>query len=252
MVGPIRAHWPALPAGVSAFYTLRTGGVSHAPYDDGSGVGGGLNLGDHVGDEPAAVADNRARLRAFLPAEPVWLAQVHGVEVVDAAHAVGVPMADASVTSKSRVVCTVLSADCLPVLFCDTERRAVAAAHAGWRGLAADVLQQTVAAMRDRGARDIIAWLGPAIGPQRFEVGEEVRSAFIARSALCATAFVPIAARPGKYLADLYALARLALHQVGVHQIAGGGDCTATDATRFFSFRRDGVTGRMASMIWLD
>ena len=252
MAGLIRAHWPALPAGVSAFASLRTGGVSRAPYDDGSGVGGGLNLGDHVGDTPAAVAENRARLRAFLPAEPVWLAQVHGVEVVDAAHAVAIPVADASVTTKSKVVCAVLSADCLPVLFCDTERRAVAAAHAGWRGLVAGVLQQTVAAMRDRGAREIVAWLGPAIGPQRFEVGEEVRSVFIARNAMCAATFVPIAARPGKYLADLYALARLELNQVGVHEIAGGSDCTASDATRFFSFRRDGITGRQASMIWLD
>lgn len=243
--------WQGAPACVGAISTLRGGGVSRAPYDDGAGAGGGLNLGVHVGDDPAAVAENRARLRALLPAEPAWLTQVHGNRVVDAAGAHGLPQADASIAAGPGAVCVIQTADCLPVLFCDTRGKVVGAAHAGWRGLAGGVLENTVAAMRAAGADEILAWLGPAIGPACFEVGEEVRQAFLARSDLAGAAFVPNLKAPGKHFADIYHLARLILARQGVERISGGGLCTVSDAARFYSYRRDRITGRMASLVWL-
>ncbi len=240
--------WSA-PANVGALSTTRGGGTSASPYDDGRG-GGGLNLGIHVGDAPVAVQENRKLLRAFLPSEPAWLSQVHGVTVVDAAATEGAPQADAVVSTMPGAVCVIQTADCLPVLLSDVNGTVVGAAHAGWRGLAHGVLDNTVMRMRDAGADDILAWLGPAIGPQAFEVGQDVFEAFAGRGANAASAFSPIAGRPGKYLADIYLLARLALLGVGVKQIAGGGLCTVTDRQRFYSYRRDRVTGRMASLIW--
>ncbi|HVL76367.1 MAG TPA: peptidoglycan editing factor PgeF [Noviherbaspirillum sp.] len=242
-------EWHA-PAGVAALSTTRRGGVSRAPYDDGEG-GGGLNLGAHVGDDPDSVRANRALLRTRLPDEPAWLSQVHGNRVVHADSAVDAPQADASITSRRGVVCAIQTADCLPVLFCDVAATVVGAAHAGWRGLAGGVLQNTVGAMRTAGARDIIAWLGPAIGPRRFEVGQDVVKAFCAQSPGLRSAFVPREAVPGKHLADIYALARMILAEAGVRQVFGGGRCTVEESRDFYSYRRDGVTGRMASLIWL-
>jgi hypothetical protein len=234
--------WPA-PARVRALVTTRSGGVSTGPY-------AGLNLGDHVGDDAAMVACNRRLLAAHLPAEPRWLEQVHGSAVAEAERARPGARADASVARAPGVVCAVLTADCLPVLLCDVAGNTVAAAHAGWRGLAGGVLENTVAAMSvEPGA--LMAWLGPAIGPAAFEVGSEVREAFVAVDANAAAAFVQ-GAREGKWLADLYALARQRLHAAGVSAVHGGGACTVTDAQRFYSFRRDGVTGRFASLIWLE
>jgi len=249
--------WPGLPANVGALATTRRGGLSTGPYDDGNG-GGGLNLGMHVGDDPATVHANRALLRARLPAEPAWIAQVHGIAVVDAATVgAGQPIrtGDASVASAPGLVCAMMTADCLPVLFADRAGTVVGAAHAGWRGLADGVLGATVAAMRARGAADITAWLGPAIGKTKFEVGADVMERFMAGAVepdAVAAAFVAYPGRPGKYLADMNALARLMLAQDGVDQVAGGEYCTASDAGRFYSYRRDGITGRLASMIWIE
>jgi YfiH family protein len=248
MTAGIIPDWPAAVPAVGGLSTTRRGGVSGAPYDDGAG-GGGFNLALHVGDDAARVAQNRARLRAVLPGEPVWLSQVHGAEVVDAAGVQGVPEADASFSTRPGVVCAILTADCLPVLFADRSGAVVAAAHAGWRGLARGVLQNTVARMRQAGAGDIVAWLGPAIGPERFEVGAEVRAAFADADAAAGAAFV--AQADGKYLADIYQLARLALAGCGVCAVGGGGLCTVSENSRFYSYRRDGVTGRMASLIWI-
>ncbi|RJG01239.1 peptidoglycan editing factor PgeF [Noviherbaspirillum sedimenti] len=243
--------WPGMPANVGALSTLRAGGVSRAPYDDGAG-GGGLNLGIHVGDDLAAVAQNRALLRSLLPAEPAWLSQVHGTVVLDAARVVGVPEADASIAMGPGAICAIMTADCLPVLFCDVRGRVVGAAHAGWRGLVAGVLENTVAAMRAAGAGEILVWLGPAIGPACFEVGEEVRQAFLAVSGEADAAFLPNINASGKYFADICHLARLVLHRQGIDNISGGGFCTVTDAARFYSYRRDRTSGRMASLIWLE
>lgn len=237
----ITPDWPA-PARVSALVTTRAGGVSMAPY-------AGLNLGDHVGDDPARVARNRAILRASLPAEPVWLRQVHGIAVLDADSGVAASEADASVARQTGSVCAVLTADCLPVLFCDRDGSVVAAAHAGWRGLLGGMLEATVAAMQLPPDR-IMAWLGPAIGGQAFEVGAEVRDAFVNAQAQTSAVFV---ARMGnKWLADIYALARLRLQRIGVDQVYGGGACTYSEAERFYSYRREGATGRMASLVWLE
>ncbi len=246
---PVR--WSGLPAGVAALSTTRGGGVSESPYDDGTG-GGGLNLALHVGDAADAVARNRALLRSQLPAEPAWLTQVHGTRVLDAASINDAPEADASITDRPGVVCAVMTADCLPVLLADAHGRVVGAAHAGWRGLAAGVLEKTVAAMRAAGAGDVLAWLGPAIGSDVFEVGEEVRAAFAHLGPQAADAFQTIDGRHGKYRANLPGLARLALAQAGVVAVAGGSDCTVSDPARFYSFRRDRVTGRMASLIWIS
>lgn len=242
--------WPGAPATIGALSTLRHGGASHAPYDDGCG-GGGFNLGVHVGDVPDAVEQNRARLQRMLPAQPAWLTQVHGARVVDAAGVNGAPQADASFTTQAGAVCAILTADCLPVLFCDAKGAAVGAAHAGWRGLAGGVLEHTIDSMRNAGATDILAWLGPAIGPQRFEVGAEVVKAFTDLDEHTHTAFTPIAGRPGKHLADIFQLARMRLAKTGVHQVSGGGMCTVSDERRFYSYRRDHLTGRMASLIWI-
>ena len=240
--GLLRPDWD-LPAGVGALLTTRAGGRSVGPFAS-------LNLGSHVGDDPLAVAANRARLRSFLPADPLWLNQVHGAAVADADVAEGVPEADAVLARSSRWVCAVLTADCLPVLFCDDDASVVAAAHAGWRGLAAGVLENTVREMGVPPHR-LRAWLGPAIGAEAFEVGDEVRAAFVADDAGAAAAFV---ARPlaGKWLADLFMLARRRLVAAGVTRISGGGVCTVSAPQRFYSYRRDGVTGRFASMVWLD
>ena len=221
--------------------TLRTGGVSTGPYAS-------LNLGDHVGDDPAAVAENRRRVREALalPSEPLWLEQVHGTAVARFGEAVR-PRADASVALAPGQVCAVMVADCLPVLLADRAGTCVAAAHAGWRGLAAGVLEATVAALPVDPAQ-LVAWLGPAIGPEAFEIGPEVREAFLAVDPEAADAF-----RPGtgdRWLADAYRLARQRLARAGVTDVHGGGLCTVSDPTRFFSYRRDGVTGRMAALIW--
>jgi YfiH family protein len=255
----IHPHWPDLPANVKALATTRVNGASQAPYDDGHG-GGGLNLGLHVGDDPVLVGQNRARVEAALPGRPAWLAQVHGVNVVDAGR-VGsglgsgvdteAPVADASIATRAGVVAAIMTADCLPVLFADMAGTVVGAAHAGWRGLAAGVLGETVKAMRAAGAGEITAWLGPAIGAAAFEVGEDVRAAFTAAVADAQDAFVPYPGRPGKYLADMNALARSMLAADGVTRVWGGEHCTVTDADRFYSYRRDGVTGRQASLIWM-
>jgi len=236
----IEPDWPA-PVRVRAMVTTRAGGVSVGSYAS-------LNLGTHVGDDPGAVAENRARLRACLPSEPRWIDQVHGTDVVDAGGTGRPTCADASFTHASGIVCVVLTADCLPVLLCDRAGTFVGAAHAGWRGLCAGVLESTVRASGIDPAR-LLAWLGPAIGPQRFEVGAEVRAQFCARAAEAASAFVPGA--PGKFFGDLYALARQRLQAIGVAEVHGGGLCTVTDAERFFSHRRDRVSGRMASLIWM-
>lgn len=244
-------HWPGLPANVRALSTTRRGGVSQSPYDDGAS-GGGLNLGTHVGDQPAAVLGNRELLRAVLPAEPAWLTQVHGTRVLNAATVTGAPEADACITDRSGVVCAIMTADCLPVLLTDANGRVVGAAHAGWRGLAAGVLEKTVDAMRAAGADRVLAWLGPCIGPRAFEVGEDVRAAFDHLGPGAADAFRPIEGVNGKYHADLPALARLALARVGVSDTAGGDACTVSDPAQFYSFRRDRITGRMASLIWIS
>lgn len=233
--------WPA-PPGVRALVTTRGGGASGAPWQ-------GFNLGDHVGDAPDAVAVNRARLRDLLPGEPRWLAQVHGTRCVDAARVLGRVEADASFSRERGVVCAVLTADCLPVLLCAEDGGVVGIAHAGWRGLAAGVVEGAVAALGEPGTR-LLAWLGPAIGPGAFEVGDEVRARFADADAGAAAAFT--ARENGKWLCDLYALARRRLRALGVERISGGGDCTASDAARFYSYRRDGITGRMASLVWRE
>lgn len=237
----IAPEWPA-PPGVKAFVTSRSGGVSTGPYAS-------LNLGTRVGDDVHAVAENRARVRAFLPADPRWLHQVHGTRVAQADQATQEISADAAFTRARGVVCAVQVADCLPVLFCDREGTCVAAAHAGWRGLSAGVLEQTIAALGLPASR-LIAWLGPAIGPRAFEVGADVLTAF-AQSAPSHSAFAP-AADPGKWLADLFALARERLASAGLSAISGGGLCSFSDPARFFSHRRDRITGRQAAFIWLE
>lgn len=234
--------WPA-PPNVRAFVTTRNGGVSTGCYAS-------LNLGLRTGDDPRAVASNRAFLRSFLPREPTWLKQLHGTRVVDADAPDAPPEADASIAREVGTVCAILIADCLPVLLCDRFGKLVAAAHAGWRGLSGGVIEHTVREIRRAGVspQDLLAYLGPAIGPAAFEVGADVRNAFIARDPLAASGFTPH--REGKWLADLFALARQALQRAGISHIFGGGLCTLADPQRFFSYRRDGITGRMAALIW--
>jgi polyphenol oxidase len=236
-------NWPA-PQHVRALQTTRLGGVSSAPYNS-------LNFGLHVNDNPMHVAQNRQLLSEFLPSEPVWLNQVHGTQVVDAANTTCVPEADASFATKKNVVCVTMTADCLPVLLCDSAGTCVAAVHAGWRSLCDGVIEATLKQMPAK-SQDIMAWLGPAIGPNAFEVGAEVRAQFMAKDAQAETAFK---AHGDKYLGNLYQIATQRLNALGVMQIYGGGHdkdwCTFTDKENFFSFRRDGVTGRMATLIWL-
>lgn len=236
----ILPDWPA-PPNVLAFSTTRRGGVSRDRHAS-------LNLGDHVGDDPQAVARNRDLLSALLPASPLWLQQVHGVDVAEAERSVAGVTADAAWAHSVGHVCVVMTADCLPILLCDRNGSAVATVHAGWRSLCAGIVERVVRAMRIP-AGDLLAWLGPAIGPQAFEVGGEVRAAFVAHSGEAAKAFV--AHEQGKFLADIYCLARQRLAEVGVLAIYGGNLCTVADSERFFSFRRDGVTGRMGSFICL-
>lgn len=236
----IHPDWPA-PCNVHALVTTRRGGVSQGPWAS-------LNLATHVGDEPADVAENRRRLGTYLPAEPAWLNQVHGVRVVDAARTAPGATADASFTRTRGAVCAVLTADCLPLLLCDEAGSVVAAVHAGWKGLAAGVIEATVTAMAEPGER-LLAWLGPAIGPDHFEVGNEVRAAFLAHDAQAAAAFVAVDA--DHWRGDLYLLARQRLLALNIHRITSAEFCTMCEGERFYSFRRDDVTGRMASCIWL-
>lgn len=233
--------WPA-PLRVHSLITTRAGGASRGAY-------AGLNLGLNSGDEAEAVARNRASLRPWLPAEPLWLRQVHGATVVEADNAEGSPEADAAIARRPRRVCAVLTADCLPLLLCDEAGSIVAAVHAGWRGLCAGVIEQTLRAM-GRPPQALLAYLGPAIGAAAYEVGAEVRAAFLAADAQSEAAFAPGA--PGKFHADLYALARLRLARAGVYRIYGGSHCTYTERERFYSYRRDGASGRMASLIWIE
>ncbi|MDH4273695.1 MAG: peptidoglycan editing factor PgeF [Gammaproteobacteria bacterium] len=234
--------WPA-PARVRAISTTRQGGFSAAPYDS-------LNFGDHVGDTVDCVQKNRQWLIQTLQLKrtPLWLRQVHGTDIAQyQAHAAGCE-ADAALSTHTAEPCVVMTADCLPVLLCDRAGSVVAVAHAGWRGLLNGVIESTVDAMRRDGA-EVLAWLGPAIGPQHFEVGDEVYQAFVAARPESGAAFR--AGRAGHWYADIFELAREALLRRGVTAVYGGGVCTYADKARFFSFRRDGVTGRMASMIWL-
>ena len=234
--------WPA-PANVHAAVTTRVGGVSRAPYDS-------FNLATHVGDDPAAVQSNRERLRAMLdlPAEPVWLRQVHGITVVNAGHVPGEPDADGAFATQPGAVCAVFTADCLPVLLCDRAGTRVAALHAGWRGLAGGIIEQGARALAAPGP-ELLAWLGPAIGLDAFEVGAEVRATFMAHDAAAASAFRSHG--NNKYLADIYLLARQRLAALGVSAVSGGGSCTVAESDRFYSYRRDGATGRMATLVWL-
>ena len=237
--------WP-VPARVRSLVTTRNGGVSQGEYSS-------LNLGSHVGDDPNAVMANRAKISAEVGRQLLWLNQVHGTRVVDAGRFSvneSPPEADAAFSRKPEAVCLVMTADCLPVLFCDSAGTVVAAAHAGWRGLLAGVLEETVTAMDVPGS-NLLAYLGPAIGPQAFEVGYEVRSAFVAANENAALAFKP-SIQPDKWLADIYLLACQRLKALGIRRIFGGSFCTVIEKERFFSYRRDGQTGRMASMIWLE
>lgn len=235
-------QWP-LPPGVRACSSTRIGGVSQAPYDS-------LNLGAHCGDNQADVDENRARVyqAAGFPQQPVWLEQVHGHDILKLTGELPASKrADAAWTNQRRTVCAVMTADCLPVLFCNKAGTEVAAAHAGWRGLCDGVLEETVASFSDA-PENIIAWMGPAIGPTAFEVGAEVREAFMARDAQAVSAFVP---KGEKYMANLFELARQRLGNVGVTQLYGGDRCTYSEPDEFFSWRRDRTTGRLASFIWL-
>jgi YfiH family protein len=239
----LEPEWPAARR-VRVVSTLRTGGASGGAYAS-------LNLAAHVGDAPDDVRENRRRLGEALglPSEPLWLEQVHGCDVVAHRGQAGVPRADAAVATSSGRVCAVMTADCLPVVLADREGTRVAVAHAGWRGLAGGVVEATVAALGGDPAA-LVAWLGPAIGQAAFEVGPEVRLAFVRRSAAAEGCFERN--ERGRLQADLCGLARLALASAGVGSVHGGGWCTAADRGRFFSFRRDGVTGRMATLAWLQ
>lgn len=235
--------WPA-PAHVRALVTTRAGGISTGPYAS-------MNLGRRTDDDPVAVNANHAQLNRLLPEPPRWLAQVHGSTVVDADTLTGlpteVPQADASVARRPGTVCAILVADCLPVLLTDRAGTCIAAAHAGWRGLAGGVIASTVARMPAPPA-GLLAWIGPGIGPSAFEVGDDVLQTFCAGAPERKAAFKPL--RAGKWLCDLPALARDALQRAGVTQVYGGDLCTYTDPQRFYSHRRNPITGRMAALIW--
>ena len=239
--------WPA-PANVRAMQTTRQGGISISPYDS-------LNLGRHVGDSSLAVEQNRMRLASLFPSEPVWLEQVHGIAVADADSAACIPQADACIAR--RGVCVVMTADCLPILLCDKAGTVVGAAHAGWRGLAAGVIEATVAAM-NVAPENLMAWLGPAISQPAFEVGADVYAAFVNADSAAASAFAPSHLKEegggegDKYQADIYALAKRHLNALGIKEIYGGDRCTYRESELFFSYRRSGQTGRMGSFIWLE
>lgn len=245
-------NWTA-PANVKCLQTTRHGGISIRPYAS-------LNLGSHVQDDPIHVAHNRQLLNQFVPTEPVWLNQVHGINVVDAANTNCLPDADASFTTQKNVVCVTMTADCLPILLCDTAGTIVASVHAGWRSLCNGVIEAAVAKMiastndatRNSETNQLIAWLGPAIGPNAFEVGSEVRAQFIARDAQADCAFK---LHEDKWLCDIYQLATQRLNSLGINQISGGNQeqfCTVSNNAHFFSYRRDNTTGRMATMIWIS
>lgn len=236
----LRPDWPA-PARVHACVTTRSGGVSLAPFDT-------FNLAEHVDDDPDAVARNRRRLEQRLGCRPAWLSQVHSTLAIPA-DPQRLQVADASWSATTGIACVVLTADCLPVLFCDRAGSRVAAAHAGWRGLAGGMLENTVRALDVPGG-ELLAWLGPAIGPAAFEVGAEVREAFVAVHPQAAAAFRP-SANAGRFMGDLYQLARIRLAACGVTAIYGGGFCTFSDP-RFYSYRRTARTGRFASLVWVD
>ena len=240
----ITPNWPA-PPGVCAVTTTRSGGESRPPYAS-------LNLGARTGDAPAVVARNRARVRSELgiAQEPCWLDQVHGSNVVRAVRYHRAPRADASIGEAGSPPCAVLTADCLPIVFCDTAGTRIGIAHAGWRGLANGVIASCIACM-DRAGADLLAWLGPAIGPESYEVGAEVRDACLAAAPGAHHSFVPSPARTGRWLANLYAIAARQLESLGVEHIYGGGFCTYRDRSRFFSHRRDGMTGRFATLAWI-
>jgi purine-nucleoside/S-methyl-5'-thioadenosine phosphorylase / adenosine deaminase len=241
------ADWPA-PPGVRALSTLRgtagEAGASQLPYAH-------FNLGDHVGDDARAVAENRRHLKvaARLPAEPFWLRQVHGTAVMDLDRLDTQGTADAAVARGPGKVCAILTADCLPIVLTTESGDRVAAAHAGWRGLAAGVIEATVRVLGTAGG-DLLAWLGPAIGPRHFEVGAEVREAFLKADPAAAAAFEPNAR--GRFMADLPQLARRRLENLGVSRIYGGGECTFAQAERYYSHRREGITGRQATLIWRE
>ncbi|WP_298453511.1 peptidoglycan editing factor PgeF [uncultured Marinobacter sp.] len=242
----IRPDWPA-PSNIRAVCTTRLGGVSMPPWAS-------MNLAAHVGDVPAHVAENRLGLaRACkLPTEAFgWLNQVHGTDVVclPSAATANIPDADASWTQAPNIACTILTADCLPVILCDHDGATVAAAHAGWRSLSSGILEKLVSEM-GAPSNTLMAWLGPAIGPEAFEVGPEVKAAFMAHDPEAEIAFSSVGAREGHYMADIYLLARQRLQKMGVAKLYGGGFCTVTDKQRFYSYRRDGKTGRMATAIW--
>ncbi|MFU2059662.1 peptidoglycan editing factor PgeF [Avibacterium volantium] len=241
----LKPNWTA-PANIHAFTTLRQGGVSQAPYDS-------FNLGDHVGDDKNSVKTNRTLLveQFHLPQLPLFLNQTHSTRVICLPYEGNNLDADAVYTNQPNQVCLVMTADCLPVLFTNQQGTEVAAAHAGWRGLCDGVLEQTVQQFQAE-PQEIIAWLGPAIGPKSFQVGEEVRQQFIAQDPNAAQAFVPDPSEQGKYLADLYHIARLRLNKLGISQISGGEHCTYLERENFFSFRREKQTGRMASLIWFE
>ena len=243
MIELLKPDWP-VPSQVRAVITTRCGGVSRGAFDS-------FNLADHVGDDEAAVRQNRQRLavRGRLPGEPFWLCQVHGCDVADSGKDQPGCSADAVYSDRPGTVCAVLTADCLPLLLTDRRGREVCAVHAGWRGLAAGVIEKALSRM-NAPAESLLAWLGPAIGAAAFEVGGEVRQAFVAGAEQDDCAFVP--GRAGRWQADIYLLARQRLTRAGVGFIGGGDYCTVTDRERFYSYRRDGVTGRMASLIWLD
>lgn len=237
----LQADWPA-PANVHAVVTLRSGGISEACYTS-------LNPALHVGDDPGAVMANRRKISAMLrlPSEPVWLEQVHGCRVVEVQKDMLLPEADAGFTRQAGVVCAVMTADCLPLLLCNRQGTCIAVVHGGWRGLLAGVIENTVQAMAEK---QVLAWLGPAIGPSCFEVGAEVRSAFVEKSADFAQAFQ--ARENGRWLADIYHIARIILAQLRIDSVYGGDCCTFSDPQRFYSYRRDGRTGRMAALIWME
>ena len=243
-LGMLLPDWPA-PSSIGALSTTRLGGHGQPPFN-------GFNLGDHVGDDLRRVFANRGSLQAALgdAVKPQWLRQVHGTQVARL-NCVGPEIeADAAMTDQPGIACLVMTADCLPVLFCNRQGTRVAAAHAGWRGLADGVLEATLTSM-DTPASDLICWLGPAIGPQAFEVGDEVRQQFGRQQAAAEQAFEHHDRLRNTWLADLYQLARLRLAAQGVTEIYGGDACTYTDSERFFSYRRDGQTGRMASLVWI-
>ena len=238
----VEPDWPA-PPGIRVISTGRGGGVSRAQYAS-------LNLGTHVGDAPDAVVENRTRLRTAvrLPSEPKWLAQVHGTTAVDLDAAV-TGTADAGYTRRPGVVCAILTADCLPVVFASESGDTLGAAHAGWRGLSSGILEATVQAMNVPPSR-LFAWLGPSIGPDHFEVGGEVREAFLAKDRGAEAAF--LANAHGRFMADLPELARRRLRNLGIERIYGGSDCTYANSARYFSHRRDGNTGRQVTLIWRE